>query len=339
MALRIRLLLLILLLLYSFCLFTLRLNAQQLPYQTQFRQIYAYINPAAVNSDYFLYEYNLSIHAAQRLQWIAQPQTPRTTLLSGEYIYRNANTYRGGFNLLGGAMLLRDRVGPLGTTGSYARIAALTGKDPYFGSFSLGMSIGAANYRLLHDRIVWERLDDPNIPLEDLSTTHPEIGVGVYYFKRIRRGRLRGDNFYGGLSVPQLWAANVLLPSGSFPFNQTPLTRLPHLYFTGGWYHFFNEDSFLELSLWAKYAAGARPNIHFTGRFQPLRTFWVGGGLNPNGLAHLEAGFNLPGFLFEDGAVKVGYAFDYNISAFDLPLGSSHELHLSFLLDTGQRRR
>lgn len=258
---------------------------------------------------------------------------------SFEYIHRNQGYGGSGFNLLGGAILLQDRVGPLSTSGGYARVAALTGKDPYLGTFSVGFSVGAANYRILHDRIVWERPDDPGIPLEDLSVTQPEVGAGVYYFKRIRRGRMRGDNFYAGLSIPQLWGANVLIPSGSFPFNQTPLTRVPHLYLTGGWYHFFNEDSFLELSLWAKYVANVRTNIHLTGRFQPMRTFWVGGGFNINGLAHLETGLNLPGFLFEDGAVKIGYAFDYNISAFELPLGSSHELHLSFLLDTGRRRR
>ena len=47
------------------------LNAQQLPYQTQFRQLYAYINPASISSDYFLYEYNAAINASYRLQWAA----------------------------------------------------------------------------------------------------------------------------------------------------------------------------------------------------------------------------------------------------------------------------
>jgi type IX secretion system PorP/SprF family membrane protein len=314
--------------------------AQQLPYQTQFRQLYGYINPASVNSDYFLYEYNASVNASYRLQWAAQPQTPRTFHVAGEYIYDN-NRRDAGFNLASGVMLLRDRVGPLSLTGGYVRIASLFAEDPYFGAFSIGFSAGMTQYRLLHDRIVWETMNDTSIPLDNVSTTNPELGVGAYYFKRFRRGRLAGDNFYAGLSVPQLWAAHVEVQSRSSQMpnqiNRVPLTRIPHLYVTGGWYHFFNEESFLEVGMWAKYAYGARPNVHFTGRFQPIRTFWVGGGFNPNGLAHLEAGFNLPGFLSEDGNLKIGYAFDYNISAFDLPFGSSHELHLSYLIDTRGR--
>lgn len=304
--------------------------AQQLPYQTQFRQLYSYINPASVSSDYFLYEYNTSINASYRLQWAAQPQTPRTFHMSGEYIHNN-NNRDAGFNLAGGATILQDRVGPLGTTAVQARVASLFAKDPYFGAFSVGFSFGMTQYRLLHERIVWETLDDPNIPLADISTTRPELGLGAYYFKRIRKGKLRGDNFYAGVSVPQLWAAQVDVASLG---NEVPVTRIPHVYLTGGWYHFFNEDSFIEVSTWAKYTNGARPNVHLTGRYQPIRPFWLGAGFNPNGLVHLETGFNLPGFLAENGSLKIGYAFDYNISAFDLPLGSSHELHLSYLFDT-----
>ncbi len=316
------------------------LRAQQLPYQTQFRQFYSYINPAAVSSDYFLYEYNASINASYRMQWALQPQTPRTVHLSGDYVY-NARG-RNSFNLATGAMLLRDRVGPLGLTGVYGRVASLFSRDPYFGAFSAGFSFGMTQYRLLSDRIVWDDYTDPNIPLQDVSTTKPEIGLGVYYFKRFRSGALDGDNIYAGISVPQLWAANVDVKGGINPAtskeNEVAFSRVPHLYVTAGWYHFFSEDAFLELSLWGKYVRNATPNIHLTARFQPFRTFWVGGGFNPNGLAHLETGFNLPDFLAEDGNLKIGYAFDYNLTALDLPFGASHELNLTYMLDTGSKK-
>ncbi len=308
-------------------------GAQQLPYQTQFRQLYAYINPASINSDYLLYEYNASVNASYRLQWSSQPQTPRTLHIAGEYIY-NAAPYGNAFSLATGAALLKDRVGPIGLTGAYARLSALLSKDPYRGALSLGFIAGAVEYRIQHERIVWETLDDPHIPLTDASIIQPEVGIGAYYFKRVRKGLLRGDNFYAGFSVPQLWAANVEISSAG---NQVPFSRIPHFFSTAGWYHFFNAESFIEVALWGKYAAGSRPNFHFTGRFSPVRTLWAGMGLNLNGLVHLEAGFNLPGFLWENGALKLGYAFDYNITAFDLPLGASHEIHISYLFDTRGR--
>ena len=83
---------------WCFVLSVFAATAQQLPYQTQFRQLYSYINPAAVSSDYFLYEYNTSIHSSYRLQWAAQPQTPRTFQVSGEYIHNNSSKGKG-FNL------------------------------------------------------------------------------------------------------------------------------------------------------------------------------------------------------------------------------------------------
>ncbi len=309
------------------------LYAQQLPYQTQFRQMYAYINPASVSSDYFLYEYNTSFNASYRLQWSNQPQTPRTFHVAGDYVH-DSNRRGAGFNLVAGGMMLQDRVGPLSLTGGHVRLASLFASDPYRGAISVGFNAGFTQYRLLRERIVWETLDDDFIPQDDVSTTRPEIGAGIYYFKRVKRGRMRGDNFYAGASVPQLWAAHVDVESGD---NKVPITRIPHVYATGGWYHFFNEDSFLELGLWGKYTRGAKPNIHLTGRFQPMRTFWVGGGANLNGMVHLETGFNMPGFLSENGMMKIGYAFDYNVTAFELHLGASHELHVSYLLDTRKR--
>jgi type IX secretion system PorP/SprF family membrane protein len=321
----------------SICLLPLLSMAQQLPYQTQFRQFYSYINPAAVSSDYFLYEYNLSVNTSYRMQWIQQPQTPRTMHASADYVHDGG---RGAFNLATGGMVLQDRVGPLGLTGFSGRIASLFAADPYLGAFSAGFNFGMTQYRIDAGRLVWQNYDDPTIPLDNAVTTRPELGMGIYYFKRFRRGRFSDDNIYAGLSIPQLWGANVNVPGG---FNKQGeeqlvlLRRVKHFYLTTGWYHFFNEDSFLELAFWGKYVNGARPNMHLTARFQPIRTLWVGGGFNVNGLVHLETGFNLPGFINENGALKIGYAFDYNIAAFDLPFGSSHELHISYLFDTKGR--
>ncbi|HMN91113.1 MAG TPA: type IX secretion system membrane protein PorP/SprF, partial [Saprospiraceae bacterium] len=116
--------------------------------------------------------------------------------------------------------------------------------------------------------------------------------------------------------------------------NLVSFVRVPHFYGTAGWYHFFNQDAFFETSLWAKYVEGAPLNVDFSGRFQPIRTFWVGAGFNLNGIVHLETGVNVPGILFDNANLKIGYAFDYNISAFGLNFGTSHELSIAILFDT-----
>lgn len=306
------------------------LQAQQLPYYSQFRNFQSIINPASVNSDYFLYEYNASLMANYRAQWINQEETPRTVHLCGEYISRTG----GAFELLAGGVLLEDRTGPFGITGVYGRLGTIFSRDPYMGGLSVGISFGMLQQRVSADRITWFDPADPRIPELNISETSPDLGIGLFYYRRIKQGWLAEDNIYAGLSVPQLIGRNNESVSGA---NTVALSRVPHLFVTGGWYHFINEDAFLEVSTWAKWAQGVNPNIDIMGRFQPMRTVWFGAGFNLNGIVHLETGLNLPEFLSNNGSLKMGYAFDYNISAFDVPFGTSHELTLAYLLDVGDR--
>lgn len=302
-------------------------SGQQLPYYTQFREYQSLINPAALNNDYFLYEYNLSFRSSYRMQWINHPQTPRTAHLTGEYV-----THLGGaFELVGGATVIEDRTGPQSQTGTYFRAGALLSDDPYLGSFSVGFTYGFVNYRVDASAIDWFHADDPNIPLEDISVTRPDLGVGLFYHKRLTRGYFREDHIYLGASAMQLLKNDAKIISAE---NLVGLPRTAHLYFTGGWYHFFNEDIFLESSYWVKYTPGAPVNVALGARFQPATALWVGGGFNFNGLVHLELGVNIPGLLFEDAGLKIGYGFDYNLSAYGLDFGTSHELNVAVLLDT-----
>lgn len=302
-------------------------EGQQLPYHTQYREFYSLINPAAVNSDFFLYEYNASIHGTYRAQWVSQAETPRTMHFSGEYI----SHFGGAFELVAGAMWMKDRTGPEGVTGAYGRVGSMFTRDPYFGAFSVALSFGMMQYRLQANRITWKDPDDPNIPLFDLSVNAPDIGAGIYYFKRFRRGWLREDNLYAGISVPQLMSADEVVLSGP---NDVTVRKVPHVYGTLGWYHFFNENAFLEIGAWGKYVEGGPLNMDLSARFQPGRSIWLGAGFNTNGLVHLEGGLNVPGLFWDDGCFKIGYGFDYSLSAFGLPLGASHEINISYLFDT-----
>lgn len=309
------------------CALALSSLAQQLPYYTQFRNFQSIINPGSVSSDFFLYEYNVSIAANYRAQWISQAETPRTAFLSGEYI----SDIGGSFKLMGGAMVMKDQTGPFGLTGYYGRIGSIFSDDPYFGGFSVGISAGMAEYRVEADRIVWRNPDDPRIPEFNIRRQRPDIGVGIFYYKRFEDGPLSDDNIYFGLSVPQVLGIETEIVG---PINTVILRRVPHYYGTMGWYHFIHENAFIEVSAWVKHIPGLRPNLDLMGRIQPGRTLWAGAGFNLNGIVHLEFGLNLPEFLYKNGNLKIGYAFDYNISAFDVPFGTSHEITVGYMLDT-----
>ena len=303
--------------------------SQQLPYYTQFRNFQSVINPSSVHSDFFLYDYNTSIQANYRAQWISQSETPRTAHLSGEFISNFGN----GFELLSGLMLLNDRTGPYTTSGAYARLGSVFADDPYFGGIAVGIGIGAVQYQLDAERIEWHDPNDPNIPTLDVAVTKPDISLGIFFYKRLQGGFFDEDNIYAGLSAPQLAGTVAQI---STPGQQVTLQRVRHIFGTAGWYHFLNEEAFVEVSGWLKRVEGAPLNVDLTGRFQPVRTFWVGGGFNFNGIVHIEAGLNIPELFHKDANMKIGYAFDYNISAFNVPFGTSHELTVALMFDTSR---
>jgi type IX secretion system PorP/SprF family membrane protein len=310
-------------------LFTINANAQQLSYFTQFRNTQAILNPASVSSDYFLYEYNTSVQASYRGQWVQHAETPRTALISVEHI----TDMRGkrAFELLAGGYIVQDKIGPFSSTGFYGRMGSVLTQDPYFGAFSVGMSIGALQYRVQADRLTWADEGDPIVPDQNVNTTSLDIGIGAFYYKRLHGGYVDGDNIYVGVSAPQILGTNI---GFEIPNRNVTFKQVPHIYVTAGWYHFLNDDAFVEVSAWAKHTQGVPLNLSLIGRFQPIRTFWFGGGLNINGMTHLEVGLNVPGMFFKDSNLKIAYAFDYNVRAFGLPLGSSHEITLAYMFDT-----
>lgn len=303
------------------------LIAQQLPLVSQYRYAQGVLNPASVSSDFFLYEYNLNFTSTSRAQWFSQEETPRTFFVSGEFVSDIGNA----FDLVFGGNVVQDRTGPTSLTGAYARISSLLTKDAYFGGLGIGVTAGYVQYRIDANRINWKDPDDPNIPLNNLLISRPDVGVGLFYYKRVGGGFFHQDNIYFGLSIPQILNAQEVILTGTQAID---FNRIPHIYANAGWYHFFNEDIFMELSLWGKYVKGAPYNIDLNARLQPGRTVWFGLGGNINGMMHLEVGLNIPGLFGKDTNGKIGYGFDYNISAFDLPFGAAHELLISVQLDT-----
>jgi len=303
--------------------FTAVLGAQQLPLFAQYRNASGLLNPASLNAEYFLYEYDLNVNVSYRSQWQSQPETPRTLQVTGEYI----TDFGGAVELVTGGSLLRDQTGPLGLSGGYLRLGAVLSGDPYYGALVVGFSAGLVQYRFDATEILWFDPDDPDVTQLNESLSRPDLGVGIFYHKRLggRRGR---NNIYLGVSLPQILNARYEL-SVADRSRTAFLDRRRHYYFTGGWYHFFNQDTFLELSTWAKYVEGAPLNIDLNARLHPGRAFWFGLGYNPNTLVHAEAGVNVEGMFGKDSNLQIGFAFDQNFKALGYDVGSSLEFTMA----------
>mgnify|MGYP000388759053 CR=1 FL=1 len=309
------------------CLPSLVLTAQQLPLFAQYRNASGLINPASLNAQYLLYEYDLNFSTSYRANWWEQRGTPRTVQASGEYVSDFGNNVE----WLVGGTLVQDQAGPLGLSAGYLRLGTIVGKDPYYEALVIGFAAGFVQYDFNLSEINWLDPADPDVASLDEAISKPDVGLGIFYHRRLG-GRQGTNNVYFGLSLPQVLNARYELARGNGV--RAYLDRRRHYYFTGGWYHFFNQETFLEISSWAKYVRGAPVNVDFNARFQPGRVVWFGLGYNLNTILHLETGLNVVGLMGENTNLQLGFAFDQSFRALGYDLGGSFEFTLGLQFAT-----
>ncbi len=314
---------------YLVCLISgisLQVSSQQLSLFSQYRENQTIINPASIGSSYLGYDQNLSFGASYRLQWQGIEGAPRTTLLRGDYLDRNG----GSVNLLTGGYLINDQTGPTGFTGLYGRIGGVLSDDPYFGGIAAALSVGAVQYRVKTSEI---RLRQPNdiLTVEDQHKIYPDVGLGVFAYKQLERGAFDGDYVYGGISIPQIMGLDLQFKEDDGEFS---VKRVQHYYASAGFYKFLGKDDFIEPSVWLKFAPNAPINVDFNIRYQMAQNFWVGVGGATSGSMHTELGFLIGDNLGFDNTLKIGYGFDYYFRPYGPYAGGTHEINISYSLDT-----
>ncbi len=297
------------------------LQAQQLPLFTQYRENIGIINPAAVESDFLAFGQNITFGANYRAQWVGLDNAPRTQTVRGSYLYADGS----GVALMAGGHLMNDQTGPTGFTGLYGRIAGIVTADPEQGGLVVGLSAGAVNFRINASEI---RLRDQGdlIGSNDHSQFFPDVGVGIYYYHLVGRN---DDYFYAGASVPQVIGLDLTIQNDE---GEYVTQRVQHFYGMLGFYKFFDNNSFLEPSLWVKYTQGAPLNADFNLRYYLPVNFWIGAGGSTSGTVHLETGVQLGDTASFDRTFKVGYGFGYSFSPFGPTAGTTHEINLAYSL-------
>ncbi len=304
------------------------IQAQQLPIFTQYREMHGFINPATINSDYFMYEYNMYIGASARTQWIGFEDGPKTQLLKGEYLFTGSNTV----GLLAGGYIINDQTDPFGMTGVYGRLAGIVTDDPYYGGFSLGLSFGAVQHRVNTIGLNPRERDD-QISRSNLTQVVPDVGFGLYFYRQVDGGWFDGDNIYAGVSVPQILGLEYSLKDEN---GEYAVKRTQHYYALLGFYKYLGrENTFIEPSVWFRYVPGAPVNLDFNLRYQLSNNFWVGTGFSTARTFHLELGLLIGENLGWDRNFKIGYGFDSYFTTFGPSFGASHEINFAVTIDTG----
>lgn len=300
-------------------------HAQHLPLFTQYRDQIGVLNPGAFSHDYLVHENPMSFGLSFRRQWVGLESAPVTQTLRGEYFYESG----GSFNLIYGGHVVNDQTGPTGFTGAYGRVGGLLSSDPYYGGLSLGFSFGMVQYRVKTSELRLRDLNDLT-GTTDQSMLFPDVGVGLYYYKYIERGFLDDSHIYAGVSIPQVFGLDLefITENGSFGTR-----RIQHYYAVAGLYKYLRNDTYLEPSVWFKYAPGAPVNVDLNLRYQMNGNFWLGAGGATAGTVHLETGFILGENYNLNNTLKIGYGFDYSFNTFGPEVGSSHEINLTYSIE------
>ena len=235
----------------------------------------------------------------------------------------------GGVGLMFGGSLVNDQTGPTGFTGAYGRIAGIISDDIEYSGLSIGLTAGVVQYRVNSSELF---VRDPGdmVSMEDQSKIFPDVGLGVYYYRTFETGFLADDLFYSGISVPQVFGLDLNFKDENGDFSTQ---RIQHFYGLLGLYHYFDNDGYVEPSVWIKYAPNVPVSVDFNVRYQFPSNMWLGTGLSTAGTFHLETGFNLGENLGWDNIFKIGYGFDYSYNTFGPAVGSSHEINLAFSLN------
>lgn len=281
------------------------LSAQQLSLYSQYLTNGFVLNPAMTGSDD-----RMAVHATYRHQWTNMPGAPRT----GTAAFTDYEPY---YNTGFGGYFLFDDAGPIttiGVTGMYSYHIDLSSWTKNR-RLSVGASLSINQYRLKGDELILYQQIDPLVFDNTGARISPDAGLGVYYYE---------DNFYAGISAPQLMSLNVRIRGNDGLSN---LRRIPHLYgVVGGKLYLKNQRDYFEPSMWFKYVPTAPPHALVNMRFKWDETLTVGAGYQTDNTLVLEAGVDI-GKKFQ-----IGYAFSQQFSTLSGQLGTNHELILSYTI-------
>lgn len=310
---------------FTFLLLSQTISAQQLPLFTQYREHHSLINPAAVSWGYFTYKYNFNVGISHRTQWQEIEHHPKIQHLHGEYMMKGKSN----FSLLTGINVLHQSSDPFYKTGTYGRAVVLFTENPYYFGIAAGFMAGGVHYHLKISDL--ETLDtEPilnDLNANDLTNFRPDVSLGIYFYKQFRKSFLKGDNIYGGFSIPQILALKALK-------NENLIKTKQHFFAVLGYYKYLNQDSFIEPSVWIKSVPNAPINLDFNIRFQYSNVFWIGSGFSTNDSVLFEAGV----LIGENFGINRMLKFGYSSSVFlnkniRNEFGATHEINLGLAMD------
>lgn len=274
-------------------------HTQTEPLYSQYMFNVLHVNPAYAGA-----RGSTNVTAMFRNQWVGMKGAPKTSVLSGDLL-----TDEGRMGL--GLQLLEDRLGAEKTTGA---LFSYSYRIPVneTGVLSLGIRAGAINYRVNYTELSTFQPGDPAFA-QNVNGMLPAAGAGVYYTT---------DKFYVGLSAPSLLATKINGDQQK-TINQQKLKNL-HLFLMMGTVVDINDLFTVKPSLLVKRVNGAPVQFDVNVNLWMMERMAVGVSYRTK-----DAVVGMLEWQLND-KLRLGYAYDYNISSLRYYNQGSHELMIRY---------
>ena len=180
-------------------------------------------------------------------------------------------------------------------------------------SFGLGTSLIAAksNYALIDPTVE----NDPQLIGNSGSKVAPNFNVGAYYFTH---------KYYVGIAVPELLKNDIYNSQGGYQMSTSFDASNLHLYINSGYAFTLNEKLKLNVSTLIKSVANSPIQIDLNTQLEFNNKFGVGASFRTSNILVGLVNFRI------NETLKIGYAYDYNMTALKNYSSGSHEIMVIF---------
>ncbi len=289
-------------------LFSISVRGQQDPQFTHYMYNMSVINPAYATDNPDV----MNIGGLYRSQWVGAVGGPVTgTFFAHKPLSKRVEM---------GVSFVHDEIGDVVNENNvyvdFAYVLPLSEET----KLSFGAKGGATFFDTNFNGFVYtDPLPDPAFQ-NNISKVFPNIGAGMYLF---------GDNYYAGISVPNLLMTKHLERQSGIT---TTGVEAMHYFITGGYVFTFNgNDNFkLKPAFMAKAVSGAPLSLDITANALINNFFEFGVGYRKG-----DAVSGLVNF-YVTPTLRIGYSYDYTLTNLSKFNSGSHEVFVLFDLDFGK---
>lgn len=274
-------------------------RAQQIPNFSMYNMNHYLVNPAATGTTD-----RLPVSLSYRKMWAGFDNSPSVQYLSANMLVAKSMGV--------GARLFNFQAGPLrktGLEGSYSYHLSLGSGDT---KLSFGLSLLLYQFFLDKASLVVEDIDD-EVFMGKEQMFVPDAGFGTYLY---------GNNYYVGISVPQLFQRNIDLKSDIILQQK----QVRHYYLHGGYIFEAGSDFKIEPSVLLKFIEAGifQADINALVTYKDMINFGVS--YRTEDAICFQLGYKNPDLF-------IGYAYDLPLSGMAGNTWGSHEILFTYTFD------